>query len=480
MKHRFLSILFLVFSHSYLCAQQPNILFILADDMSYPYSSVYGDQVVKTPNLERLAQHGVTFTNAYTANPSCTPSRASILTGRYPHKLGEAVNLVGKLDVSIPTYVQALRKEGYEVSYERKGWAPGDFKQMGYKENPAGTQVEFQKMLGQLPKEKPFFFWFGTNDPHRTFPFGKGRASGIDLSKIKVPAFLPDVPEVRGDLADYFYLIKRLDDEVGVLLTALEQSGRLENTIIVMSSDNGMPFPHAKANLYDYGTRVPLIISSFSKRVIQNKRNDSFVNLIDLTPTFLELAGARNKPVMDGKSLMPVLTGQTSTHRSEIFLERERHCTARNEMDRGAGYPMRAIRTTDFLYIVNLRYYRMPGGDEAMPGTPSEYGDVDGGPTKAFILDNRNDPKVKPFFDLGFAKRPREELYDLKKDPYNVNNVAELPEYASVKKELSEKLLQWMQDEKDPRVNGGGDEIDRYKPTTLAWITKWSIVFVNE
>jgi len=464
----------------WLPAQQPNILFILADDMSYPYSSVYGDQVVITPNLERLAQHGITFSNAYSANPSCTPSRAAILTGRYPHKLGEAVNLVGKLDASVPTYVQLLRKEGYEVAFDRKGWGPGDFTKMGYIENPAGTQIDFQTMISQLPKEKPFFFWFGTHDPHRTFPFGKGRASGIDLNKIKVPAFLPDVPEIRGDLADYFYLIKRLDEEVGELLHVLEQSGRLENTIIVMTSDNGMPFPHAKANLYDYGTRMPLIISSFSKKVIQNKKNDSFVNLIDLTPTFLDLAGVRSKPEMDGKSLIPVLSGQTSTHRSEVFLERERHCMARNEMDKGAGYPIRAIRTNNFLYIINLRPDRMPGGDESITGTSSEFGDVDGGPTKAFILDNRNDPDTKLFFNLGFEKRPPEELYDIKKDPYNINNVANVAEYAIVKKELSEKLLQWMQNEKDPRVNGGGDEIDRYKPTTWAWITKWSIEFVKE
>lgn len=463
-----------------LCAQQPNILFIVADDMSYAYTSVYGDQIVKTPNLERLAQHGVTFTNAFSPNPSCTPSRAAMLTGRYPHKLGEAVNLVGRLDASIPTYVQLLRKQGYEVAYDRKGWGPGDYTKMGYKENPAGKQIEFQKMISQLPKDKPFFFWFGTNDPHRTFPFGKGRASGIDLNKIKVPAFLPDVPEVRGDLADYFSLIKRLDDEVGDLLKALEQSGRLQNTIIVMTSDNGMPFPHAKANLYDYGTRMPLIISGFANQVVQNKRVDSFVNLIDLTPTFLDFANVSNKPVMDGKSLMPILKGETTKHRDEVFLERERHCMVRSEFDKGAGYPMRAIRTKDFLYIVNLRYYRMPAGDESIPGTPSEFGDVDGGPTKAFILDNRNDPKVKPFFDLGFCKRPPVELYDLKKDPYNVNNVADLPEYENVKKELSSKLAQWMQSENDPRANGGGDEIDLYRPTTWAWITKWSIEFVKE
>ncbi len=480
MKTKLFVILCFVSIHSNLCSQQPNILFILADDMSYPYSSVYGDQIVKTPNLERLAQHGVTFTNAYCTNPSCTPSRAAMLTGRYPHKLGEAVNLVGRLDASIPTYVQALRKEGYEVAYDKKGWGPGDFTKMGYTENPAGRQVEFLKMMSQIPKDTPFFFWFGTNNPHRTFPFGKGRASGIELDKIKVPAFLPDIPEVRGDLADYFYLIKRLDDEVGELLKVLEQSGRLENTIIVMTSDNGMPFPHAKANLYDYGTRVPLIISSFSKKVLQNKKNDSFVNLIDLTPTFLELAGVKSKTEMDGKSLIPILTGQTLVHRKEAFLERERHCMVRNEFDKGAGYPMRAIRIHNFLYIINLRPDRMPAGDESMPGTSSEFGDVDGGPAKAFILDNRHDPKVKPFFDLGFSKRPAEEMYDVRKDPYNVNNIAAHDEYVSVKKELRERLQQWMQDEKDPRVNSGGDEIDRYKPTTWAWITKWSIEFVKD
>lgn len=459
---------------------QPNILFILADDMSAAYASVYGHAVVKTPNLERLAQHGVVFTHAFSANPSCTPSRASLLTGRYPHKLGEAVNLVGRLDASHPTYVQQLRKVGYEVAFDRKGWAPGDYTQMGYSENPAGKQIEFKKMLAQLPADKPFFFWFGTHDPHRTFPFGRGRESGIDLSSLEVPAFLPDVPEVRGDLADYIFLIQRLDAEVGDLLSALEQSGRLENTIIVMTSDNGMPFPHAKANLYDYGTHMPLIISSFSNQVQQNKRNDSFVNLIDLTPTFLDLAGVKNQPPMDGKSLLPILRGQTIHHREEVYLERERHCMARSEFDKGAGYPMRAIRTRDFLYIVNLRPERWPAGDESVPGTTSMFGDVDGGPTKAFILDNRSQPHVKQFFELGFGRRPAEELYDVRNDPYNVTNLANSPAHTSIKNELRAKLLKWMSQEKDPRANGGGDEIDRYRPTTWAWITKWGIEFVEE
>ena len=457
----------------------PNILFLIADDMSYPISSVYGDKMVPTPNLEKIAQHGVVFSNAFAATPSCTASRAAILCGRYPHKLGEGVNLVGKLDSKIPTYVKLLRNVGYAVAFDRKGWAPGDFTKMGYSENPAGEQIEFSKFMKELPTEQPFFFWFGTNDPHRPFPLGAGALNGIDPQKIKVPAFLPDSPEIRGDLADYFNLIKNFDKEVGDMLEILENSGRLENTIIVVTSDNGMPFPHAKANLYDYGTRVPLIIGSFSDQVQQNTRNESFVNLIDLTPTFLELAGSNNNPVMDGISLVPVLTGKKISNRSEVFLERERHCLARFDSGRYTGYPMRAIRTKDYLYIRNFRPNRMPAGDESIPGTPSLYGDVDGGPTKAFFIDNKDNTKVKYFFELGFGKRPAEELYVIKGDPYNLKNVVALPEYAIIKSEFHDKLEKWMKEENDPRLNGGGDEIDRYESTTVAWITKWGIVFVD-
>lgn len=482
MKNSFLFILFFIpFCIAWPCkAQSPNILFILADDMSYPFAGVYGNRNVSTPNLDRLAQHGVTFTNAFCASPSCTPSRAAILSGRYPHDLGEAVNLTGRLDFGIPTYVKVLRKQGYEVAFDRKGWGPGDFTKMGYTENPAGRQIVFQDLIKTLPPERPFFFWFGSNDPHRTFPFGKGRKSGIDLAKIKVPGFLPDTPEIRGDLADYFYEINRLDQDVGQLLDILERSGRMENTIIVFASDNGMPFPHAKANLYDFGTRVPLIISSFSNKVLQHQRNESFVNLIDLTPTFLDLADVRDQPPMDGMSLLPLLSGKKATHRTEVFLERERHCLARADMGKGAGYPMRAIRTNEYLYILNMRPDRWPGGDESIPGTPSVFGDVDGGPTKAYIADNRKEPDVKYFFELGFGKRPAEELYIVKDDPYNIHNVATSTEFTEVRRGLREKLENWMRDENDPRLNGGGDQIDWYKSTTTAWITMWGIVFVDE
>ena len=476
-------LLFLLFPLLITCGRketrQLNILFILADDWSHPYSEVYGESTIHTPNLAKLAQSGIIFDNAYCSAPSCTPSRASMLTGRYPHNLGEGVNLCGRLDAAIPTYVRILREKGYSVAFDRKGWAPGDYKKMGYAENPCGEKVEFSEFLDKLPNGKPFFFWFGTHDPHRPFGKNAGKNAGIDAANIKVPGFLPDTPEIREDLSDYFSEIQHFDKEIGDLIAILKKSGRFENTVIVVASDNGMPFPHAKANLYDFGTHVPLIISGFSKK-IQQKRNDSFVNLIDLTPTFLDLAGIGEKPAMDGISLLPVLNGEKTNHRDEVFLERERHCLCRAELDYGAGYPMRAIRTKEYLYIMNFRPDRNPAGDETIAGTPSEYGDVDGGITKVFMMDNRNNPLVRPFFELGFGKRPAEELYVLKNDPFNVNNVASSAQYSGIKDSLKKRLLQWMKDSNDPRLDGKGDEVDAYEATTRAWITRDSIILLDE
>jgi N-sulfoglucosamine sulfohydrolase len=456
--------------------KKPNILFILADDWSYPYATIYRDSSVITRNIDKLALNGIVFDNAFCTVPSSTPSRVALLTGCYPHRFGEAVNLTGRFDPKVNTYVKILRENGYGVYFDRKGWGPGDYAKMGYTENPAGEKIEFTKMLEKQPADKPFFFWFGTNDPHRPFDSVARQSSGIDASKIKVPDFLPDSPEVREDLAGYFSEIARLDREVGDLVEALRKTGRLENTVIIITGDNGMPFAHAKANLYDAGTRQPLIISNYPKAT-GGKHNSSFVNLIDLTPTFLDIAGITRKPDMDGTSLLPILNGEKTILNSEVYLERERHCLCRAAMNYNAGYPIRAIRTPEYLYIENLRPDRFPAGDESIPGTVSVFGDVDGGLSKMYIMDHRNDPSVKPFFDRGFGLRPAEELFKVADDPYDLNNLAQEPEYQQIKADLKARLEAHMKQTADPRVDGKGDEIDNYESTTHAWITRDGMTF---
>lgn len=457
--------------------KKPNILFILADDWSYPFAGFYGNKDLKTPNLDALAKSGVVFDNAFCANPSCTPSRGSILTGKYSHNLKEGVNLVGKLDTNEITYTKELRKNGYAVAHDKKGWAPARLDLLGYKENPAGPKQEFNRFIDSIGTDKPFCFWWGTNDPHRPYEIGFGTASGIDSSKLNLPKFLPDTPEIRGDVADYFAEIQRMDKEIGELIAKLKAKGIFENTIIVVTGDNGMPFPHAKANLYDYGTRVPLLIS-YPREFKKNIHNDAFVNLIDLFPSFMDFASIPFNHKIDEISLLPILKGKKTNHRNEVYLERERHCMARaQEGNSYPGYPMRALRTKDFLYIQNLRPDRNPAGDETIAGTPSEYGDVDGGRTKAYMMEHKVDKNVAKYFKMGFEKRPAEELYDVKKDPYNLINLATNPGYKTTKYSLKTKLETWMKKNNDPRVNGKGDEIDAYETYDKAWITKWGIIF---
>ena len=456
---------------------KPNILFILADDWSYPYVGYAGWTDVSLPHLDSLSAHGSVFHHAFCAVPSCTPSRSALLTGRYPHNLGEAINLCGRLDASIPTYVQILKKAGYAVAFDRKGWAPGDYYKMGYHENPCGVQVPFTRFLDSVPQGQPFFFWFGTHDPHR--PFDGDSTLSSRQQDLAIPGFLPDHPQVRQDLAGYYAEIKRLDQDVKLLIDELTSRRLLENTIIVITSDNGMPFPHAKANLYDYGTRVPLIITGPQQGIPCGKHFYELVNLLDLTPTFLDWAQVETKPEMDGESLLPLLAGHPSSGRTAVYLERERHCLAREDLDFGAGYPMRAVRTAEYVYIRNFNPERWPGGDESIPGTPSVFGDVDGGLAKMYIMDHRHETAVAPHFQWGFGRRPEIELYAVKKDPYNLLNLADSSAYQTVKDSLAGLLNAWMIETNDPRRSGGGAEIDLFETTSRAWITRDGIILLD-
>jgi arylsulfatase A-like enzyme len=437
---------------------RPNLLFCIADDWAWPHAGVYGDAVVRTPVFDRLAREGVLFTHAFCAAPSCTPSRAAILTGRFPHQLETGANLYGPLPAKFPVYPDLLEAAGYAVGYAGKGWGPGDFEAGGRTRNPAGPRFQnFEDFLKSVPANKPFCFWFGSHDPHRPYEAGSGAASGLRADAVRVPAYLPDTPEVRQDILDYYAEVERFDRDVGALLQALERSGRARNTLVVVTGDNGWPFPRGKANLYDAGTRQPLALR-WPAKIRGGQTVSAFVNLADLAPTFLEAAGLKPPRDWTGKSLLPLVQGRSQRGREAVFLERERHANVRRG---NPGYPARAVRTARFLYIRNLAPERWPAGDPELWHSVGPFGDCDPSPTKAFVLAHRDAPQWRRFFDLAFARRPAEELYDLEKDPEQTLNVAAQPEYAPALGRLRAELDRWMRKTNDPRWRGE-DAFDRY------------------
>ncbi len=435
---------------------RPNFLLLMSDNHSWNHLGCYGDPVVKTPNIDKLARQGIRFTNAFCSAPSCTPARASMLTGQDIWRLEEGANLWGILPSKFQVYTDLLEESGYLVGIEGKGWGPGDFKGGGWDQNPGGAKYNsFEEFYNELEKGQPFCYWFSSRDPHRPYRKDGGKKSGIDLASIVVPVYLPDNEDVRSDMADYYAEIERFDREVGSYIQLLNEMGQMENTLIITCSDNGWQMPRGLANLYDFGTKIPLIFTMpdhlKGERVV-----DDFISLNDLAPTILELAGLPIPSEMNARSLVNILNfdknGIIEPERDFIVTGRERHAFVRKG---GAGYGGRAIRTRDFLYIKNYNPERWPAGD------PPLFGDVDAhmlhypSPTKIFILKNRNEFAVKEMFRLAFEKGPAEELYDLRTDPDQMKNVVAVEEYQKDREMLDEKLDTYLRETKDPRLVGG-------------------------
>jgi uncharacterized sulfatase len=439
--------------------QRPNILFALADDWSWPHAGVYGDNVVKTPTFDRVAAEGMLFSHVFSVTPSCTASRAAILTGQAAHRLEESGNLWSTLQKKYACYPDMLEAAGYHIGLQGKGWGPGSLEGSGRTRNPAGPGFkDFATFLKSVPEGKPFCFWFGSRDPHRAYVKGSGVASGMKLADVVVPPFLPDTPEVRSDICDYYFAVQRYDRDVGAMLKLLADAGKLDNTIVIMTGDNGWPFPRAKANLYDAGTRQPLGVR-WPARIKAGRKSDAYISFQDLAPTLLEAAGLKPTAEMTGRSFLDLLTGESKIKRDRVFLERERHANVRKG---NLGYPCRAIRTTEYLYIRNVHPERWPAGDPEMWKDVGPFGDIDGGPTKDFLLRKRDDKEIAKFFELACAKRPAEELYDVVKDPHQLTNLADRKDYAEAKRKLRTELEQWMRETKDPRAAGDDDRWDRY------------------
>ena len=439
--------------------RRPNIVVAIADDWSFGHAGIYGDAAVRTPVFDRIAKEGALFTHAFTASPSCTPSRAALLTGQAIHRLDDSGNLWSTLPRTHAVYPDLLEAAGYVVGYSGKGWGPGRFEPGGRDRNPAGPQFKsFDAFLQQRQADRPFCFWFGSTDPHRPYSADTGTTLPAGPAKVVVPPFLPDTAEVRADLLDYYFEVERFDRDVGAVVAALEKNGELENTILIVTSDNGMPFPRAKANVYDAGARMPLAIR-WPAAIKAGTRIDAFVSLADLAPTLLEAAGERVPAPATGRSLLPLLRGAADTRRDRVFIERERHANVR----RGdLSYPVRAIRTRDYLYIRNLRPDRWPAGDPERYFAVGPFGDIDGGPSKSLLLDRRTDPAIARLFELATAKRPAEELYHLPSDPHQMNDVAARPEHAQARTRLRAELDAWMRETGDPRAATDDDRWDRY------------------
>jgi arylsulfatase A-like enzyme len=440
---------------------RPSFFIAVADDWSYPHAGVYGDKTIKTPTFDRVSSEGVLFTNCYCASPSCTPARAAMLTGQHIYRLEDSGNLWSRLPTKFDTYPDLLEKQGYVVGLQGKGWGPGDFKAGGRERNPAGPAFKsFADFLKTVPAGAPFCFWLGHKDPHRPYKEGQGVAAGLSPDTVQVPPYLPDTPEVRGDLLDYYAAVQRYDRDTGEALKLLEESGRARNTIVVMTGDNGLPFPRAKATLYDAGTRMPLAIR-WPAKVGGARKVDAIVSHCDFAPTVLEAAGLKVPPAMTGRTLLPLLTSGDESGRDRVVFGRERHANVR----RGdLSYPARALRTKEFLYIRNLRPDLWPAGDPEKWVAVGHFGDVDEGPAKEQII-ARRDQDLRTFFRLAFEKRPERELFDVVKDPWQLENLA------SKRPELVEKLDAELTKELagtgDPRVvdgklSGADERWDKY------------------
>ena len=481
-------------------ADRPNILFFFADDWGRN-ASCYRDprrpglnDAIATPNIDRVARAGVLFRNAFIEVPSCTPSRASVVTGSHFWRAGKRAFLlpdpgweqVDDPGLALPGFGQLLAADGYFLgaSYKTldRDWFPARQFSAGRVEHRYGLYLmeqpdraaarqriegfirgNFREMLaGAEQSGQPFCHVFGPFNPHRPFAKGSGRELwGIQPDDLegKLPAYWPDVPEVREDVADTLGEVLALDLYLGWMLEELEAAGHLDDTLIVLTGDNGVNLPRGKCHLYDPGVRAPLIVRWGRGIAKPGRVVDDFVSLIDLAPTFLEVAGLEPPATMDGRSLLPLLrseaSGQIDPTRLAVVTGRERH--ERLVRPDASPYPMRAIRTADYLYIRNFKPDRWPSGDPYDADGPSGDPAPQDGGTVAWLSVHRDDPDVKPLYDLLYGKRPAEELYDLRRDPDQMVNLADDPAHAAARTDLAHRLLDVLASTHDPRLTDDFD-----------------------
>lgn len=461
----------------------PNILFLIADDAGIDFSA-YGSSYVNTPAFDRIAKAGVLFNKAYTPNAKCAPSRSCILTGRNSWQLEAAANHWIYFPPQFKTFPEALKENGYEAGYTGKGYQPGfalthDGKKRDlliksydtFRVQPPTKEISridyasnFKYFQQAKDKNKPWFFWVGFNEPHRAYEYGTGASIGnkSKASIKKVPGYFPDTDTIRNDLLDYAFEIEYMDKQVEKILEYLKETGELDNTIIVYTSDHGMPFPRVKGNQYEHANHIPMAVMWKDGIKSTGRKIDDYVSFIDLAPTFLQAAGITQKQSgmhsFAGKTLFNIFNsnknGQVEPARNFVLVGQERHDIGRpNDW----GYPIRGIHKNGMLYLINYEPDRWPACN---PETG--YLNTDGGATKTFILNQRRIGIEKTYWRLCFGHRLAVELYDIKKDPDCIINLAGKPQYKSVEATMKTEMETKLKAEGDYRMLGYGHIYEQY------------------
>lgn len=434
-----------LFSNTTQAAERPNMVLIIADDMNWDDCGTYGNPNIRTPNIDRLAKEGLTFDHAYLTANSCSPSRSSIITGRYPHNTG-AEQLHWPLPKDSVTFVERLKGAGYYTAAAGKWHLGNDVKDRfddvfeastaGFI-LPAGTDQEPGRMVAKSPsgcedwvstlenrpKDKPFFLWLAALDPHREYEDGALNPPH-EHGDVSIPPYMPDTPEVREDYRLYYDEIGRLDEYVGRVMAELDRQGVADNTLILFISDNGRPFPGDKTTLYDGGIRTPWIVR-WPDQVEGGLRTRSLVSSIDIAPTFSELADLKPSETFEGVSFLPVLKSPQESGRQFAFAEDHWH----DYEDHGRA-------------VMNQRWKLIHNSYTDLPNTPPA--DAGRSPTWQAMRALKEQGKLTDAPMRCFVEpRPEFELYDLLRDPFEVNNLANDDRYRETLDELRLVLTAW-------------------------------------
>lgn len=426
--------------------ENPNILVFVADDAGWRDFGTYGNESIQTPNIDALAEGGLQFEQAFLTTAQCSPSRISILTGLYPHATGAE-------DLHMPLPEGSRILPGY---LSDKGYYAGHMKKKHYGPH-ADAQFDWysQDLSEAFPKfldsaeDSPFFLWVGFVDPHR--PYGNAPAKHTPEDVI-VPPYLADTPETRADIARYYDEIGRMDGQIGQFLQELERRKQRDNTLVIFLSDNGAPFPRAKGTVYDAGVKTPLIIN-WPNRIEAGSRYSGLTSVVDLAPTLLDLVDHPVPDTMQGESMLPVFFDQSVPGREFVFSERNWH---------DADEHIRSLRTDRYKLIQNA-YIHLPHG------TPA---DIGGSASFRSLIQRKNEGTLTDAqAQLFTVPRPRIELYDLKEDPWEINNVAAHPDYWQKARELAKVLDGWIEETGDfpPYLRVRDDHTDRL---TGVWFSR--------